>query len=47
MGETEYWLELLKETDYISIDDFLSLNSDCKELIKLLTSIIKSSKEKK
>lgn len=46
-SETEYWLELLKETDYISIDDFLSLNSDCKELIKLLTSIIKSSKEKK
>lgn len=43
-GETEYWLELLSETDYIAVDQYDSLKSDCKELIKLLTSIIKSTK---
>lgn len=43
-GETEYWLELLYETDYITVAQYDSLKSDCKELIKLLTSIIKSAK---
>lgn len=43
-GETEYWLELLSETDYITVAQYESLKSDCKELIKLLTSIIKTAK---
>jgi len=34
--ETSYWLELLKETDYISENQFESINADCTELIKLL-----------
>lgn len=42
--ETEYWLELLKAADYISTEEFDSLNSDSKEIIKLLTSILKSLK---
>ena len=43
--ETEYWLELLYETDYINEVAFNSLINDNKELTALLTSIIKSLKE--
>ena len=43
-NETEYWLVLLKESDYISEESFCSIHTDCVELIKLLVSIIKSSK---
>jgi len=43
--ETEFWLKLLKESEIISEKEFTSLFSDCEELSKLLTSIIKSSKE--
>ena len=43
-GETEYWLELLYETNFITARQYNSLKADCKELIKLLISIIKSSK---
>ena len=44
-NETEYWLELLNETDYLSKDIYESLYNDCNELNKLLISIIKSSKK--
>ena len=44
-SETEYWLDLLHETDYLDNNQFISINNDCVELIKLLTSIIKQSKE--
>ncbi len=43
-NETDYWLRLLKESDYIEEKHFVSIYSDLKELIKLLTTIIKSSK---
>ena len=43
-GETEYWLELLCETDYITAAQYDSMKTDCKEIIRLLTSIIKSTK---
>ena len=42
--ETKYWLRLLKETEYISQTEFLSIFNDCIELEKILVSIIKSSK---
>ena len=45
-AETEYWLELLHETNYLSETEFESINSDCTELNKLLTSIIKTSNKK-
>lgn len=45
--ETDYWLLLLNKTDYIAGDQFISLKNDAEELIKLLISIIKSSKENK
>lgn len=44
-SETEYWLELLHETGYISHLQFNSMISECTELIKILTAIIKSSKK--
>lgn len=43
-NETNYWLELLYETEYIDKKKFDSMNKDCLELIKLLTSIIKTTK---
>ncbi|HQR31718.1 MAG TPA: four helix bundle protein [Blastocatellia bacterium] len=46
-SETEYWLQLLKETEYIDPAAYDSMMSDCIELLKLLTSIIKSSKQAK
>ena len=43
-AETEYWLELLFKTGYISEAEYSSLNGDCKEILKLLVLIIKSAK---
>ena len=44
--ESEYWLELLIETDYLSKPEFDSIIKDCNELNKLLISIIKTTKLK-
>ena len=44
-AETEYWLELLKETNYITEEMYKSLDSDNSEVIKMLISIIKTIKE--
>jgi len=44
-AETEYWLELLYEANYIDLNAFESIYRDCNELNKLLTSIVKSSKK--
>ena len=44
INESIYWLELLEETDYLSNKQFESLNTDATEIIKLITSIIKSTK---
>ncbi len=43
-NETEYWLTLLKDTDFIDEKSFNSIISDNKELLKLLISIINSTK---
>ncbi len=45
-GETIYWLELLHESDYLSGYEFKSINNDAEEMIKLLTSSIKTVKAK-
>ncbi len=44
-NETEYWLMLLKDSEYLDEKSFNSLHFDCSELIKLLASIVKTSKE--
>lgn len=43
-SETEYWLDLLKATDYIDGPMYESINSDCTELIKILTATVKTTK---
>lgn len=45
-NETEYWIMLLKDSEYITQESFQSTVTDCRELIKLLVSIIKTSKRK-
>ncbi len=44
INETLYWLELLRETNYVTQDLFESLHNDATEIIKLLTSILKTIK---
>ena len=44
INETEYWLMLLKDGSFLSTMEFDSIYSDCKELIKLLASIVKTTK---
>ena len=44
--ETAYWLRLLKRTEFLSEEQFSSLNEDVQELISILVSIIKTTKEK-
>lgn len=44
VSETEYWLELLRTGDYLDEKAFSSINEDCQELIRILTSIVKTSK---
>jgi four helix bundle protein len=44
-SESEYWIELLHESGYLTDEQFESINSDCIEILKILTSIIKSSRK--
>jgi four helix bundle protein len=44
INETLYWLELLKETEYISDKGFEGINTDAVEIIKMLTSSMKTAK---
>ncbi|RLA08077.1 MAG: four helix bundle protein [Gammaproteobacteria bacterium] len=43
--ETEYWLKLLHKSDYFDDKSYDSIIIDITELLKLLTSIIKTSKQ--
>ena len=43
--ETLYWLRLLGEFDFISNNKLKYLINDCDELIKILTSIVKTSQK--
>ena len=45
--ESEYWIELLYRTDYLTAEQYESMNSDCSDIAKMLTSIVKSSKSGK
>lgn len=44
-SETEYWLELLHETDYLSDKEFESIYADCASINKILISIVKTSRQ--
>ena len=42
-SETEYWLELLFETEYLTDVQYESIMIDCKEINKILTTIVKTT----
>ena len=44
-AETEYWLILLKETEYLTEKEYLSIATDCAELNKILIAIVKNTKD--
>jgi len=43
--ETKYWLRILFDTEYIDQITFDSIIADCDELLKMMVSILKTSKE--
>ena len=44
-AETLYWLELLRETGYLSASEYDSIHADCEELRKMLSSTTKTLSE--
>jgi four helix bundle protein len=44
INETIYWLDLLKETNYLNGQQYESIIKDATEIIKIITSIIKKIK---
>lgn len=44
-SETDYWLNLLKDSGMIDAKSFESIAKDCIELIKIMTAIIKTSRK--
>jgi four helix bundle protein len=44
-SESEFWIEVLRDTDYITEEQADSMLADCQELLKLLMSIVKTSKQ--
>ncbi|MDR1195706.1 MAG: four helix bundle protein [Endomicrobium sp.] len=45
-AETQYWLELLFDTGYITKKEFTNIEDDCIELLKILKAITKTVKNK-
>lgn len=45
INETEYWLDMLHATSYLSHTEFESMNQDCNELLCLLVSIVKPARK--
>jgi len=43
--ETLYWLDLLKETNYLNNEEYLSLRNEAEELLKMLRSSILTTKK--
>ena len=43
-GESAYWIELLERTEYLTPPQAKSIYDDCDELIKILSSITKTTK---
>ena len=44
INEVPYWLELLTSTDYLTQEQFNSMSTDAIEILKMLTSTIKTAK---
>ncbi len=46
-SKNEYWLELLRDGEFLESKEFTSIHTDCVELIKLLKAITKPTRRKK
>ena len=46
-NETEYWLKLLYRTEYLSEEQYGSIDADIRELLGILVSICRTSNAKK
>jgi four helix bundle protein len=44
--ETSYWLRILKDSGYVQPDAFISIHGECEALIRIIRSIILTSKQK-
>lgn len=44
--ETDYWLNLLHDNGYMNDDQFESLSQDCNRILRVLTSIVKTMRQK-
>ena len=44
-GETRYWLRLLRKTDYLNAEQYTSIEADCMEIQRLLSSIAKTTSD--
>lgn len=38
IDETQFWLEIIEELEYLSIDKLQSLKQECEELVKVMTT---------
>ena len=45
-AETEYWLDLLKEINLLTATEYESFSNDCKEILRLLISTVKTLKSR-
>ena len=44
-NETEYWIDLLKDAGFISLDEYNIIAQKINELLKLLISTVKTTKQ--
>lgn len=44
-NETEYWLMLLRDTDFITHAEFNSIHTDAATILRMLISIVRTTKE--
>lgn len=42
-SESEYWIELLGESEFITPEEFNSINEDCQRILRILMSIVKTT----
>ena len=44
-AECKYWLDLLYTTEFLNKKEFVSIDKDCEELLRILSSITKTTKK--
>ena len=44
-NETDYWIDLLKDSGFISTEEYNNISQKIKELLKLIISIVKTNKQ--